>query len=90
MNNLFKDSIKKILDLDEKVAIITGGAVGIGEAIAYRLAELNAKVLITDVDAENGKKTAKKIKDNGGIAEFKMVDVSDLNMVRDSVVYCVD
>ncbi|MBD3214968.1 MAG: SDR family NAD(P)-dependent oxidoreductase [Candidatus Lokiarchaeota archaeon] len=47
-----------MLDLDEKVAIITGGAVGIGEAIAYRLAELNAKVLITDVDAENGKKNS--------------------------------
>ncbi|TXT65765.1 MAG: Short-chain dehydrogenase [Promethearchaeota archaeon] len=90
MNSLFKDSIRKILDLDGKVAIVTGGAVGIGEAIAYRLAELNAKVLITDVDAENGKKTANKITDNGGIAEFKIVDVSDLNMVRDSVVYCVE
>lgn len=46
MNNL--PSIKDIMNLSSKVAIVTGGDQGIGLGIAYRLAEAGAKVIIAD------------------------------------------
>jgi 3-oxoacyl-[acyl-carrier protein] reductase len=47
--------------LDDKVAIVTGSARGIGRATAELLAEHGAKVLITDVDADEAERTAAEI-----------------------------
>jgi NAD(P)-dependent dehydrogenase (short-subunit alcohol dehydrogenase family) len=63
--------------VEGKVAIITGGASGIGRACAERLAEEGAIVIITDVQAALGAEVATSIVGSGGKAEFLLHDVTD-------------
>lgn len=58
---------------DGKAAIVTGGARGIGRAIAERLASEGANVVIGDIDIESGKRTANEI---GGRAVAFQLDVT--------------
>jgi len=60
--------------LQNKVAIITGGSKGLGEANARLFAKEGATVIITDIDEKNGHKVAKDI---GPSAEFHKQDVRD-------------
>jgi 3(or 17)beta-hydroxysteroid dehydrogenase len=62
--------------LDGKVAIITGAAHGIGEAIAARFAQEGAKVVSTDIETEIGQNRVNKINDAGGDALFIKHDAS--------------
>ena len=62
--------------LNNQVAIITGGAQGIGGATARRLAEEGAKVLIADMDIEMARANAERIRNAGGVAEVIEADVS--------------
>ena len=48
--------------LKNKVALITGGGSGIGEATVLRFSEEGAKIVINDVNAEDANKVAKKVK----------------------------
>lgn len=61
--------------LDGKVAIITGGAKGMGEFHTRKLAEEGAKVVIGDLDVENGEKLAKEIGENQAV--FVELDVTN-------------
>ncbi|MGH9766023.1 MAG: SDR family NAD(P)-dependent oxidoreductase [Blastocatellia bacterium] len=60
----------------DKVAIVTGGAAGIGQAAAVLFAEEGARVVVADVDQEQGEQTAARIRSNGGEAIFVRCDVS--------------
>ena len=60
----------------DKVAIVTGGAMGIGEGISLRLAAEGAKVAVLDVNLEGAQKTAQQIEKAGGTALAIKVDVS--------------
>ena len=63
---------------DEKDAIVTGAAGGIGEAYARRLASEGANVIIADLSEEAGEKVAAEITAaEGGDAHFVRVDISD-------------
>lgn len=69
-------SIKKLFDLSGKVALVTGGAVGIGKGIVERLSEAGAAVLITDINEVEGKKAVDELKTRGRKVEFIKADSS--------------
>jgi NAD(P)-dependent dehydrogenase (short-subunit alcohol dehydrogenase family) len=60
-----------------KVAIVTGGALGIGRACALRLAEEGAVAAVTDVDSAKGPLVVEEIRKSGGEAIFIRQDVAD-------------
>lgn len=62
--------------LKDKVAIITGGGAGIGQATSVLFAEEGAKVIIGDLDQANGEATEAQIKAAGGEAVFVKSDIS--------------
>ena len=67
-------TIAELLDLTGKGAIVTGGAVGIGQGIAFRLAEAGASVMITDIDLEGAGRTVEQVKARGGKAQAIRAD----------------
>jgi 2-deoxy-D-gluconate 3-dehydrogenase len=69
-------SIAQIFDLKGKVVIVTGGAMGIGQAIALRLAEAGASVMIADIDLEAALKVVDHIKSARGRAEVIYANAS--------------
>jgi len=76
--------------LNDRVAIVTGGALGIGGATARRLAEEGARVLIADVNIEVADQNASTIRAAGGTAEALRTDVSVHGDVRAMVAHAVD
>ncbi len=68
--------------LQDHVAIVTGGARGIGGATARRLAEEGASVLIVDVDGDAAEQNARAIRDAGGTAATIVADVGKHADVR--------
>lgn len=67
--------------VNEKVAIVTGGARGIGRAACALLAQEGAKVAITDVIDDEGEQLVKEIQAEGGEARYWHLDVSKENEV---------
>jgi 3-oxoacyl-[acyl-carrier protein] reductase len=70
------------MELQGKVALITGAAHGIGEEIAKTFAAEGASVALCDLDEEGVKKTLKDITDGGGTGFAKKMDVADEEDVR--------
>ncbi len=60
-----------------KIAVITGGAAGMGRTTSLAFAREGASVAILDIQTEAGEETVKLIRQNGGTAEFFEADVSD-------------
>ena len=68
--------------LNEKVALVTGGASGIGRATALTFAREGAKLVVADMNEEGGQQTVHMITENGGEATFVQVDVTSANAVE--------
>ena len=62
--------------LDGKVALVTGGGSGIGQATALIFAREGAKVVVADITVEGGEETVRQIQAAGGDATFVKTDVS--------------
>ena len=71
--------------LENKVALVTGAATGIGRATAIALAKEGANVMVTDVNEKEGLETVNRIEKDGGKAKFIQLDVSKKEQV-DAVV----
>jgi NAD(P)-dependent dehydrogenase (short-subunit alcohol dehydrogenase family) len=63
--------------LEGKIAVITGGAAGMGSATSLAFAREGASVAILDIQQQAGEETVEKIREMGGTAEFIKTDVSD-------------
>ena len=73
------------MGLKEKTAIVTGGAQGIGKAIAMRLARDGADIGILDLQKDQADKTAEEIKKTGVRALSFQCDVTDYEKVKEAV-----
>lgn len=70
-------SVSELLNLNGKVAIVTGGGTGIGRGICLRLSEAGAELMITDIDLEAANQTVEQITKNNGKAQAMMADASN-------------
>src|SRR2546430_1587198 len=68
--------------LNGKVALITGGASGLGRATALTFAREGAKLIIADMNEEGGQQTVHMITEQGGEATFVHVDVTQATAVQ--------
>jgi NAD(P)-dependent dehydrogenase (short-subunit alcohol dehydrogenase family) len=75
-------SIAQLLSLDGQIALVTGGATGIGEGIARTLAAAGATVHIADLDGDGAQRVAGEL--GGGCSGFTM-DVTDAEAVADAM-----
>ncbi len=76
--------------MDGKVALVTGGGTGIGEATSLLFAKAGAKVVVSDINVAEGEATAHAITSAGGDAIFVAGDVSKGEDVEKMVARCVD
>ncbi|OBK93794.1 SDR family NAD(P)-dependent oxidoreductase [Mycobacterium sp. 1165178.9] len=74
-------------ELDGKVAVITGGASGIGRGLVERFVAEGARVVIADVETDRGEALASSL---GSAAVFRQTDVSDPEQVGALVSYAVE
>jgi NAD(P)-dependent dehydrogenase (short-subunit alcohol dehydrogenase family) len=76
--------------VDGKIALVTGGGSGIGQATALALAREGAKVVVADVVVEGGEETVNRIKNGGGHAVFIKTDVAQEADAEAMVQHAVD
>ena len=72
-------------EFENKVAIVTGGGSGIGEAVALRLAERGARVIVTDIDESAAQGVVSRIEDGGGAAASMKHDVASADAAEAAV-----
>ena len=70
-------------DIENRVAVVTGGAQGFGLAITERFIESGAKVVIWDIDENEAKKAMEKVKSKN--LSYQIVDVSDFNKINEKL-----
>jgi 3(or 17)beta-hydroxysteroid dehydrogenase len=63
--------------VDAKIALVTGGGLGVGRATAILLASEGATVIVSDIDAHAAEQVASEICDGGGVAEAVKLDVAE-------------
>ncbi len=73
------------MPLEEKVALVTGGAQGIGKAIAKRLANEGAAIALCDMNLERAREAAEELEKEGNCAAALFMNVSDEEMVNGAV-----
>jgi len=70
------------MQLNDQVALVTGGAQGIGKTIACELAKEGAHVVLGDINADGAEKAAKSLRDDGASASSIKLNVSDADEVQ--------
>lgn len=78
------------MKLENKVAIITGAASGIGRAIAFEYAKEGAKVIVADLDINAAEETVAEIKNNGSEALAISMNVTNEEQVNNDIQTVID
>jgi NAD(P)-dependent dehydrogenase (short-subunit alcohol dehydrogenase family) len=76
------DFLQKLFGLQDRVAVVTGGASGLGAAFSRGLASAGATVVIADINQSLADEVVGEIERDGGSAEFRRVDVTDVGAVN--------
>lgn len=76
--------------LQDRIAIVTGGANGIGKVTAQRFAEEGARVMIWDLDEEKGEALAEEIRNTGREAAFAKVNTARFEEVEKAAMQVAD
>jgi NAD(P)-dependent dehydrogenase (short-subunit alcohol dehydrogenase family) len=76
-----KERANDMTDLTGKIAVVTGGAQGLGRATVERMLKAGARVSIWDCDGDLGRKTAMELGDH---VEFRQVDQTDITAVEET------
>ena len=69
------------MNLTDKLAIVTGGASGIGRATVEAFAAAGAHVVLADIDSDNGEATAAAMRSRGHRVDFVRLDVTDRSSI---------
>ncbi|MDF9513062.1 SDR family NAD(P)-dependent oxidoreductase [Bacillus paranthracis] len=75
---------------EQRVAIITGGASGIGKALAIQLANKDIFVIIADINETSGQELVNNIKNNNQLARFEYLDVTNAESVEELIIKIVN
>ena len=75
------------MDVHGKTAVITGAGSGIGRATALRLAREGARVVVADINEEEGHETVGLVTQAGGVARFFATDVTDEERVEGAIAF---
>lgn len=78
------------MKLENKVIVITGGSHGLGEVLAYKVAKEGAIVVLLARNKGPLEKVKKKIQDDGGKAEYFVVDIRNLESIKKAVKEVMD
>ena len=73
------------MQLEDRIALVTGGARGLGKGIAHVLAERGAEVAVCDINMDGAQQTAEEIENIGRKAKAYMVDVTSQDQLREIV-----
>ena len=73
------DYLKSMFGLDDRVAVVTGGASGLGAAFSRGLAAAGATVVLADINEELAHEVVDSIRSGGGEAAFRHVDVTNVS-----------
>ena len=76
------DLLRQLFGLDGRIAVVTGGASGLGAAFSKGLAGAGASVVVADINEELANEVVAEIEGAGGKAEFRAVDVTDVPAVN--------
>src|SRR5688572_18397560 len=71
--------------LKDRICVVTGASHGIGQAICRRFADEGAWVLLTDIDVDAGQAAAADIRQAGGRADFRRVDIGSREQIESAV-----
>lgn len=74
-----------MINLENKTAVVTGAARGLGKGIAIKLAELNAHVVVSDLHEEEAEKTVETIRERGGEASSYLCNVADAKQAAEMI-----
>jgi 2-hydroxycyclohexanecarboxyl-CoA dehydrogenase len=66
------------MTLQDKIAVVTGAASGIGRATAVALTSAGATVVVADINRDQGESTMAMLRERGGTADFIAVDMTDV------------
>lgn len=82
--------LKELFDLSGKVAVVTGGAGGIGAVYAEALGDAGASVVIADLNVDAAKRTVNSLSDRGYTATATHVDVSSAESAAEMAAAAID